>query len=432
MKKIILAIFTVMLALSIFGCGKTQQASGGGSSSGGGGGGGNTPQTFSISGESDLLNGYVSGFSVMAADDFSVTLHDLLTGATVNANVKIEDGKYSVTGLDAAKVYEVRLRKNSDVQSNVAAKPRFSDTATVNVSENTTTFANKIIEKKDEIKDALTGANAAAGKVNELFALAKDNESKLVEYARQIKNSKQDKLTVLAWDTKNIDGSTSDWNKNYTVLFDADHPLSDTDNRLTWRGIGKAYKDCLVVKNVKVARDNDNLYFLWEQQGNGFYTDEEKKDNNNIWDNRGKNTVEYMMGIYIAGTGWDAEDETRPPSYMETPVLAEMGMSNTKIQDEVRFSAQIWRKEDPHHNIVINDKMQGKLSGDKKFLEIAVSINEIQEHLRGYLLSDYDDAYVIGIKVKGNYEWVPGPNDGEGSMIGGNYNFITNMLLVKF
>ncbi|GBR74821.1 hypothetical protein NO1_1931, partial [Candidatus Termititenax aidoneus] len=53
MKKIILAVFTIIITLAIFGCGKAQQASGGGGSSGGGGGGGNTAQTFSISGESD-------------------------------------------------------------------------------------------------------------------------------------------------------------------------------------------------------------------------------------------------------------------------------------------------------------------------------------------------------------------------------------------
>ncbi|MDR1323483.1 MAG: hypothetical protein LBK68_03490 [Candidatus Margulisbacteria bacterium] len=414
MKKIILAIFTIMLTLAIFGCGKTQQTSSGGSSGGGGGGGGGTPQTFSISVVSDLLDGYtVSGLSVMGADDITVALLDLITGTTVNAVGKIENGKYSVDGLDATKTYEVRLKKGETTQSNLAAKPRFSDTEIVPVNASTTTFVGKVLEKKDDIKDALSAGNVAAGKVNELFAVAKDNQAKLVDYAEQLKNSKQNNLTVLAWDTKNINGDIDDWGSNYTVLFDARYPLSGNDNSPN----NNDKNQYLKVKSLKVARDTENLYFLWEQDEAGFYTD---------YADYGANTVEYVVGTYIAGTGWDTDDNTRPPSYVETPVLAKVMMSNKEGSGNGFFDAEIWDEADPENNIHIDDKMQGKLSGDKKFLEIAVSINSIKENCEAYLKPEYDSAYTIGIKIFGNYE------HDNNNYIGHNYSFISNMLFVKF
>ncbi|GBR75194.1 hypothetical protein NO1_2225 [Candidatus Termititenax aidoneus] len=364
-----------------------------------------------------------------------------MTGATVNASIKIEDGKYSAAGLDATKVYEVRIRKNSDVQSNVTAKPRFSDTVTVNVDASTKTFVDKVIEKKDEIKDALTDSNAAAGKVYELFAAAKDNESKLVDYAEQIRNSQQPNLTVLAHSTKTIDGVAADWDTNYTVLFDADYNLPSNENPIAQYDDDK---DILKVQRVKVARDDANFYLLWEMpEGRNFYS----KDG----------TDHYVYALKIYPTGYSEDDKDKDDDRWLAHIF--MGLNTGYVKDEAKqervfkltAASGLLTSDDGDHAdffYEIDDVSNGLLGnsylkranikasmiGDNKF-EMQVPLDLIKQALvvSTQLKPDYDNAVEIVMTVaKTMYKGYDYFDDDSPNRKNTSRANIKNVLLVNF
>jgi hypothetical protein len=125
MKKIILGIITIILAVAIFGCGKAQQASGGGSSGGGdGNGGGNeTPQTFSIQGYVPAAAMQTVGMSAQATGDefeikvFSFADNNQWSGNTWKPNA---NGYYKIDGLPLGKVFIVEAQKGQTKMRNLA------------------------------------------------------------------------------------------------------------------------------------------------------------------------------------------------------------------------------------------------------------------------------------------------------------------------
>jgi hypothetical protein len=125
MKKIILAIFTIMLAVAIFGCGKTQQASGGGGSSGGGGGGGIIPYAGDL-----YVNGNVSydpaqhGFTISAVQylenkdievwHFSETGLEKLDGEFAGLKTT-QNGEYALPKLEAENMYLIKIKSTPEL-----------------------------------------------------------------------------------------------------------------------------------------------------------------------------------------------------------------------------------------------------------------------------------------------------------------------------
>jgi hypothetical protein len=124
MKKIILGIITIILAVTIFGCGRVQQSSGGGSSGGNSGG-----NTYSISGKASVPESVdtgdgggsqAQGFSIMAVSDkkplsgADVKIYEFGKLETIRTVGQTQaDGSYSVSGLDPSKTYVVSVEKNT-------------------------------------------------------------------------------------------------------------------------------------------------------------------------------------------------------------------------------------------------------------------------------------------------------------------------------
>ncbi|GBR73873.1 hypothetical protein NO1_1145 [Candidatus Termititenax aidoneus] len=187
MKKIILAIFTVMLTLAIFGCGKAQQASGGGGSSGGGGG--NTKTTFDISGAAqvpssiadDLLyaswperlgRGLASVFipQVYAADfgfkplkNADVKVFELGTDTIVVTAKTGNDGRYSVS-LPLGKIYVVAMEKAaSDGSATINIKNiAHEENPVVDVTPITSVVV-EAISQNSTIRETLIAVNTGSG-----------------------------------------------------------------------------------------------------------------------------------------------------------------------------------------------------------------------------------------------------------------------------
>jgi hypothetical protein len=117
MKKIILAIFTMILTLAIFGCGKTASGGGGGSSGGGGGG---TPQTFSVQGVVSGVSQF-SGMSVQAATDYTIKVLQFTDNAQWGGTWTPDaDGKYRIDGLPLGKVFTVVVEQGDTRMKNLA------------------------------------------------------------------------------------------------------------------------------------------------------------------------------------------------------------------------------------------------------------------------------------------------------------------------
>jgi hypothetical protein len=122
MKKIILGITTIAIALIIFGCGKTAAGSGGGSSGGGGGGSGSiviTPFSgeLNISGKvSDDDNTESLSAAVMTAlgsasyKVYEFTNKELIVVTSGNTTA---EGNYSVSSLNAQKLYKIEVEKDN-------------------------------------------------------------------------------------------------------------------------------------------------------------------------------------------------------------------------------------------------------------------------------------------------------------------------------
>jgi hypothetical protein len=120
MKKIILAIFTIMLAVAIFGCGKTV-ASTGASSGGGGGGGGIVPYTgtLKVSGTvnpSSSLQGFRILGGLPDVGNKAITVYEFndrgLQPKDENGfdSLKTENnGKYELPELNAEKLYIIEV-----------------------------------------------------------------------------------------------------------------------------------------------------------------------------------------------------------------------------------------------------------------------------------------------------------------------------------
>jgi hypothetical protein len=237
MKKIILGIITIMLAVTIFGCGKAQQASGGGSSGGGGGngggGGGNgdSPAVFTISGTAQIPtsiddNKYASlpvRFGRGLANLFISPAHAAdLFKPLKNADVKIfefgkddvvttaktgNDGRYTVS-LQQGKIYEVVIEKAAADGSatinikNIAHEKELE----VDVTP-VTSVAVEAILKNPEVKAALLAVNSGAGDskpdVSAVTGIIETAKEKVEEYYAKPEN--QDALNSI---NENITSTT--------------------------------------------------------------------------------------------------------------------------------------------------------------------------------------------------------------------------------
>jgi hypothetical protein len=159
MKKIILAIFTIMLTLAIFGCGKAQQVGGGGSSSGGGGGGG-TPQTFSVEGKvyGAQEQAQTSGMSTQAAGDYTIKVLQFTddTPWVDGTWTPDDDGKYQINGLPLGTVFVVVVEKGNLKMKNLAFSNK-AETKTADLTPTSTVTVEVI------------SANAAARQMLENF-----------------------------------------------------------------------------------------------------------------------------------------------------------------------------------------------------------------------------------------------------------------------
>ncbi|GBR74544.1 hypothetical protein NO1_1701 [Candidatus Termititenax aidoneus] len=197
MKKIILAIFTVMLALAIFGCGKMQQASGGGGGSSDRGGGGDKKTTFEISGEAQVPNSidddlyaswperlgrglasvfipqvYAADFGFKPLKNADVKVFEFGTDTIVVTAKTGNDGSYSVS-LPLGKIYVVAVEKAA---SNGSATINIKNIAheenlVVDVTP-ITSVALEAISQNSIVRNTLTAVNGSGSGKPDVSAVA--------------------------------------------------------------------------------------------------------------------------------------------------------------------------------------------------------------------------------------------------------------------
>jgi hypothetical protein len=399
MKKIILAIFTIMLAVAIFGCGKTAAGTGRGSS----GGGGNTGSTFSVSGTMPAELLVVAGFNaqsigaqvVPAGAEVKIYEYGKLGTRRTAGNVGA-DGKFNISNLDTSKAYVLKIGDYAAL----AGKPRRDDTARVTVDVLSTTIVEKIVENVTLNAILLEMKAAQNGQLDELITVIRDlaAESTPQEIAELIDEigwqlqGKQPMLTVLAWHTKTIDGNVADWANKYTVLFDnayrtpwAENPRelsynSNTDNfdlRITdIPEIGDAV-DNVTVKSIKVARDANYLYLLWEITG------------------------EFASGIKYDVRLLPAPGE-KGRDFQGNKILPERyghvytGINIGGNSNHVPYVNGRYPNDTDDSNF---SGFQGAISTDKKFFEVKVSIEKIRSVMSNSLLEAYDYAYTLEARI---------------------------------
>ncbi|GBR74518.1 hypothetical protein NO1_1677 [Candidatus Termititenax aidoneus] len=162
MKKIILAIFTIMLTLAIFGCGKAQQASGGGSS-GGGGGGGNTAQTFSINGVIPAAaQAETSSMSVQGAADFKIKVLKFADSSQLDGEwTPNASGYYKIDGLPLGTVFVVVVENDTIKMKNLAFGSAKDKGTTKLVDLTPTSTATVEVVSKNTAAREMLGAFAA-------------------------------------------------------------------------------------------------------------------------------------------------------------------------------------------------------------------------------------------------------------------------------
>ncbi|MDR1113913.1 MAG: hypothetical protein LBL50_02350 [Candidatus Margulisbacteria bacterium] len=185
MKKIILAIFTIMLTLAIFGCGKAQQASGGGGSSGGGGG---NPTTFTISGTAQVPSSiddtlyaswperlgrglasvfipqvYAANFNFKPLKNADVKIFEFGGNTIITTAKTSNEGHYTIN-LPLGKIYVVVVEKAaSDGSATINIKNiAHEENPVVDVTP-VTSVAVEAISQNNTIREAIAALNSGSG-----------------------------------------------------------------------------------------------------------------------------------------------------------------------------------------------------------------------------------------------------------------------------
>ncbi|GBR73606.1 hypothetical protein NO1_0950 [Candidatus Termititenax aidoneus] len=281
MKKIILAVFTIIIALAIFGCGKVQQASGGGGSSGGGG---NTQGTFSIEGQIGWIGDNVDAQSltVQSQEDVKFVVYSLKTKSVLD-NVSTDydplQETYKITGIPAGSAYVIGISKGKQ-ELHTPVWGTVGETKTADITP-TSTIVTALLLNNDTtgaLLENYSGDEAVAAAVAEVKNTVNDyyaDTEQLMALFYALGNGGKIEGGTLASivngvrrvdnvtrSTKTIDGNFNDWSSGYEVIFDGDNPLQGYDRNPRRDYVGE---DEMKVKSLKMSRDNEYLYFLWEQ-----------------------------------------------------------------------------------------------------------------------------------------------------------------------
>ncbi|GBR75734.1 hypothetical protein NO2_0380 [Candidatus Termititenax persephonae] len=177
MKKIILAIFTIIIALAIFGCGKVQQASGGGGGGGSSGGdrGGNTAQTFSIKGNiagSGSIG--TAALSTMAASDMQITLFNFNTGEQQGTYNFGANTSYRIDGLPLGTVFVVVVERGDTRMKNLAWGTNADKGQTKQTDLTPTSTATVEVVSKNAAARAMLAAFGADADIDEAVQTVQD------------------------------------------------------------------------------------------------------------------------------------------------------------------------------------------------------------------------------------------------------------------
>ncbi|GBR75205.1 hypothetical protein NO1_2231, partial [Candidatus Termititenax aidoneus] len=197
MKKIILAIFTVMLALAIFGCGKMQQASGGGGGSSSGGGSYTTPSTLTIYGKvddgiiSDEANVSALNYTAQSFAGLKVALYKYGASTTINETEIKSDNTYELAGLTLNAAYTARVVGKNLESIVFGAKSETEQSKKINIDKISTVVA-EAVSANAEARDAFENfAGGAVEKVKESMEAAR-TAAEEVAAAHEGKISKDD------------------------------------------------------------------------------------------------------------------------------------------------------------------------------------------------------------------------------------------------
>jgi hypothetical protein len=410
MKKIILAIFTITLMLAIFGCGKMQQARGGGNNGSG------NPTTFTISGEAQVPNSiddtlyaswperlgrYLAGVFIpqVYAADFGfkplkkadVKIFEFGADTVVMTAKTGDDGRYTVS-LPLGKIYIVVVEKAaSDGSATINIKNvAHEESPKVDVTP-VTSVAVEAISQNAAAREALVAVNSGSGDdkpdVSTVVNLVTDIKKKVENYYETHQNeidsvdvtaptppSVPNNLYTIATGTKIIDGNPSDWTSDYSIVFE------DT-NKEDWEGNPRAkYAGIpgLKIKSIKVAKDAENLYFLWEAV-DGFSNDP-RYGYSFFIQPRTQSNVDHK-NIKVVMWKYGQVDGNYPAWFGDNS-----DTSNDGYFTRAGYEAN---NEGNPFNFLENGRVVGN------FYETAVSINYIKEKLGDLLDPVYDNLYEI-------------------------------------
>ncbi|GBR76467.1 hypothetical protein NO2_1008 [Candidatus Termititenax persephonae] len=289
MKKITLAIFTIIIALAIFGCGKTAGSTGSGGGGGGGssGGGGNTQGTFSIEGQVDWIGGGVDGQSltVQSQEDVKFVVYSLKTKSQLD-NVSIDYNPslktYKITGIPAGSAYVIGISKGKqELTAPVWGTAGEAKTADITPTSSVVTAMLLANDTTGALLENYSGDEAVAAAVAEVKNTVNDyyadtEQLMALFYAlgnggkieggtlASIVNNGVRRVNGIPQSKKDIDGNFDDWSSGYKVIFDGYNPLPGYDRNPRRDYVGED-GDEMKVKSLKMSRDNEYLYFLWEQ-----------------------------------------------------------------------------------------------------------------------------------------------------------------------
>ncbi|MDR1997933.1 MAG: hypothetical protein LBQ83_06390 [Candidatus Margulisbacteria bacterium] len=164
MKKLILAVITIITAVAIFGCGKTASSTGGGGGGGSSGGGGGTPRprTFSVQGHIDN-SGDVNIQSLDTEYEVSIySFKEEIDLSGVECEYYALNNTYKITGIPLGAVYVIEaVREDSVTLSALVWGAAAGENKTVNLTPVSTVIAT-VISDDPVVQDSLavSGVNA--------------------------------------------------------------------------------------------------------------------------------------------------------------------------------------------------------------------------------------------------------------------------------
>jgi hypothetical protein len=184
-----------MLAVAIFGCGKTASSigsSGGGSSGGGGGGTPNTPKTFSVRGKIDLSK--PDGAATQSQEQFSVSIYSFNADTDIS-NVDIKyytvDNTYTMTGIPAGDVYLIKAVKGGQLELSALVWGAAGETKIVNLTPISTVTvelvsANPVIQATLEAANENTDMSVITEIQNDIETYYKNDPAALAELTASV------------------------------------------------------------------------------------------------------------------------------------------------------------------------------------------------------------------------------------------------------